>query len=204
MKPTRPCSPSQGTSIPASAWRRTTSLTAFFTRAKNAPSSSTSPCAFLRIMAARSSSRGKLPAWVVKIRSVLRRIALLLLVGLVATSDHTYVDCEDETPSRPGGATKTIVNSALAPPPFMAERRFPAIPQRSDRKAATPTTCLVLELPGPALLDFWRPVTSSNGPGHCVFVRDLAFHGAPKPIFAERFWICMPGLFHAQPDPNLI
>jgi len=72
MKPMRPISPSATMSIPASACRRTVSATALLTRAASAVSSIASPRCFCRIIARRSSGRGRLPTCVVRMRLVLR------------------------------------------------------------------------------------------------------------------------------------
>src|SRR5437763_2393893 len=64
-------------SMPASVWRRTVSATALLTRAAKAAGSTVCPCILAIIVCRRSSGRGRLPTCVVRMRSVLRFMALL-------------------------------------------------------------------------------------------------------------------------------
>src|SRR5215813_1287759 len=87
MKPGLPISPSSTTSTPSSVCVRTMSPTARRTLAANASGSYGRPVALAWISSSRSAGRGRLPAWVVRMRSVLRCIALarrahVLVVGL--------------------------------------------------------------------------------------------------------------------------
>jgi len=68
-----PYSPSPGTEMPAATWRRTTSATdwvSFFWKA----ASSTLPASRWLLASIRSSGLGRLPAWLVRMASVLRRM----------------------------------------------------------------------------------------------------------------------------------
>ncbi|HEX2385942.1 MAG TPA: hypothetical protein VHL99_05230 [Candidatus Binatia bacterium] len=66
-----PNSPSLGISTPASLCRRTTSPIAELRRAASAASSS-AVASFFAHSARKSAGRGRLPTWVVRMRSVLR------------------------------------------------------------------------------------------------------------------------------------
>src|SRR5512146_2942891 len=68
-------------STPQSTCFCTTSATASRTRAWKAASSPELPCSRARIISMRSAGRGRLPVWVVRIRSVLLYISLLFLIG---------------------------------------------------------------------------------------------------------------------------
>src|SRR6516162_3721197 len=77
MNPNRPISPSARMSIPAAACFRTTSSTALLTRPARPAALNGWPCSFAWIISNRSGGRGRLPTWVVNIRSVLCFISLL-------------------------------------------------------------------------------------------------------------------------------
>src|SRR5262245_17919245 len=62
-------------STPASRWARTTSITAWRTRASKAPASGTVPVSSASSRTVRSSGRGRLPVCVVRMRSVLAFMA---------------------------------------------------------------------------------------------------------------------------------
>src|SRR6056297_345355 len=55
--------------MPAAAWRSTISCTALATRSASAASSTGMPSPFAHMMRIRSSGRGRLPVWVVSMRS---------------------------------------------------------------------------------------------------------------------------------------
>ena len=63
-------SPSLTIDTPASAWRRTTSITAASTRDSSAAASSGMPSPLAHIMRIKSSGRGRLPVWVHRMRSM--------------------------------------------------------------------------------------------------------------------------------------
>src|SRR5271156_4430632 len=59
-------------SVPAATWLSTTSATAARIRAASAAESTGTPSSLANIVRTRSAGRGRLPAWVVKKRPVLR------------------------------------------------------------------------------------------------------------------------------------
>ena len=69
------CSPSVIMSMPCSACCCTAAATAFVRRCCNAGASYGWPASLARSMSRRSDGMGRLPAWVVKMRSVLRCIS---------------------------------------------------------------------------------------------------------------------------------
>src|SRR6516162_11039137 len=78
MNPNRPISPSATTSMPQSACCFTVSATALLMRLANAAVSNGSPRSFAWIISNKSGGRGRLPTWVLRIRSVLCFISALL------------------------------------------------------------------------------------------------------------------------------
>src|SRR5712691_5730997 len=72
------CSPSLTTATPTSTWRLTFSVTARWTVASKTPALTGWPSSLASSICSSSGGRARLPVWVVKMRSVLRFICLLL------------------------------------------------------------------------------------------------------------------------------
>src|SRR5215472_13187206 len=107
MNPNRPISPSARMSIPAVACFRTASSTALLTRPAKPVASNGWPCSFAWIISNRSGGRGRLPTWVVNIRSVRRFISLLRRVrqpSAKGSSGQYRAQCGDRRHEEIGGS----------------------------------------------------------------------------------------------------
>src|SRR5215471_4303368 len=127
MKPGLPISPSSMTSTPSSVCLRTMSPTARLTRAANASGSYGRPVALAWISSSRSAGRGRLPAWVVRIRSVLRfmlssaRRAYVFVVGLEWDVGER-LPAPDLTAQRPGDRLHAEHDPVIVVVELLAER----------------------------------------------------------------------------------
>src|SRR5215470_15412291 len=126
MKPGLPISPSSMTSTPSSVCLRTMSPTARLTRAANASGSYGPPVALAWMSSSRSAGRGRLPACVVRIRSVLcfirlARRAHVLVIGL-ERDVRERLPASDLAAQRPRDRLHTEHDAVVAIVELLAER----------------------------------------------------------------------------------